>query len=160
MSRLVLLASCLAAASAASACAVDDPGDRSAAELASTGGAIRVLGSGKWFTPLGCPSPDPSTCMRQGHFWVDVEVRNDAYEKQFGVVWIDTVRDDPDAPWHVALGSYEGALAPPYERWGVDVTTGVYGGIEPNPNLRFAAFVEMAGQISWDNNGGADHVVP
>lgn len=157
MSRLLLLA-CLALAPA---CAVDDPGDRSGTtDLASTGGAIRVIGSGKWLTPVGCPSPDPSTCLRQGHFWVDVEIRNDAYDKRFGVVWIDTVRDDPAAPWHVAYGGYEGGATPPYERWGVDVTTGVYGGIEPNPSIRFAAFVEIAGQTHWDNNGGADHQIP
>lgn len=155
------LSSVLFAASVASAAAcVDDPGDRGEIEQPAAGGAIRVLGSGKWFTPAGCPSPDPSTCFRQGHFWVDVEVRNDAFQKRFGVAWIDTVHEDPAAPWHVSLGSFEAPLAIPYERWGVDVATGVYGGIEPNPQIRFAAFVEMNGQTYWDNNDGADYVVP
>jgi hypothetical protein len=143
----------------ASGCVAAEPGDLGSHAGELDGGAIQVLGSGQWFVRVGCPSPDPSTCLDEGHFWVDLRIRNDAYDKRVGLVWIDEVRDDASGPWHVATGSYEAPLGDGFERWGVDVTTGVYGGLEPNPQIRFAAFVEMAGETAWDNNGGADHVI-
>ena len=144
-----------------SAC-VDQAADKAAVDesaLAVTG-AIGVEAGAQWFRKVGCPSPDPATCQSEGHFWIDLAIRNDAYDKRVGVVWIDTVRDDADGAWHSATASYERSLDGGYERWGVDVTTGVFGGIEPKPRIRFAAFVEMGGVTSWDNNGGADHVLP
>jgi len=143
-----------------SACVVQ-PLDEAATDEAALGSApvISVLGGAQWFERVGCPSPDPSTCWTQGHFWVDLSIENAAYDKRVGVVWIDTVREDENGPWHTAMAAYEQPLAAPYERWGVDVATRVFGGIEPKPSIRFAAFVEMNGVTSWDNNGGADHVL-
>lgn len=155
MLRMMLLSSVVLAA------CIDQPADSAAAdtsELAVTG-PIGVEGGGLWFRRVGCPSPDPSTCQTEGHFWIDLAIRNDAYDKRVGVVWRDEIRDSDDLPWHVALASYEQPLGAPYERWGVDVTTGVFGGIEPKPRIRFAAFVEMAGTTSWDNHGGDDYVL-
>ncbi len=123
------------------------------------GGAIGVAGSGMWFRNVGCPSPDPSTCVYEANFWVDLRIRNDAYDKRAGIVWIDRVREDASAPWHVSAARYEGPRDSGYETWGVDVATGVIGGNEPHPQIQFAAFVEMAGNTTWDNNGGADHVI-
>jgi hypothetical protein len=123
-------------------------------------GPIVATAGGQWGRAVSCPSPQPSTCQIERNFWVDLAIRNDAYDKRVGIVWIDTVREDPDGAWHVAYASYEHALEQPYEQWGLDVTAGVYGGIEPAPRIRFAAFVEMGGHTSWDNNGGADHVLP
>jgi hypothetical protein len=40
------------------------------------------------------------------------------------------------------------------------VSTGGKVDIEPNPRIRYAAFVEMSGMTFWDNNGGADHTIP
>lgn len=146
--------------------AAGDGVDRAEGELAGDGdaigdgAAIGVLGGGLWFRDAGCPSPDPSSCLDEGHFWIDLAVRNDAYDKRVGVVWIDEVREDAAAPWHVAEARYEATLDGGGERWGVDVTTGVYGGNEPAPRIRFAAFAEMAGTTHWDNHGGADHVLP
>jgi hypothetical protein len=137
-----------------------EAGDLATGDGAGDGAAIGVLGGGLWFRDAGCPSPDPSTCLDEGHFWIDLAVRNDAYDKRVGVVWIDEVRDDAAAPWHVADARYEATLDGGGERWGVDVTTGVYGGNEPAPRIRFAAFAEMAGATHWDNHGGADHVLP
>ncbi|MGE0396735.1 MAG: hypothetical protein AB7T06_08470 [Kofleriaceae bacterium] len=123
-------------------------------------GAIVATAGGQWGRTAHCPSPAPSTCQIERNFWVDLAIRNDAYDKRVGIVWTDTVRDAADAPWHTAYARYEHALEAPYEQWGVDVTAGVYGAIEPNPHIRFAAFVEMNGQTYWDNNGGADHALP
>jgi hypothetical protein len=158
MSRVLLLSSLVL-----SACVVQ-PLDEASRDEASLGaappaGAISVIAGAQWFERVGCPSPDPATCWTQGHFWVDLAIRNDAYDKRVGVVWIDTVREDEDGPWHTTYAAYEQALDAPYERWGVDVATRVFGGIEPKPRIRFAAFVEMGGVTSWDNNGGADHIL-
>lgn len=158
MLRLLLLAVVL------SACVTEEDTALSAqpgtAATTPTDAAIAYLAGGQWFRSLGCPSSDPSTCQYEGQFWIDLRIRNDAYDKTVGIVWIDEVRDDPSGPWHVAHARYEGPLDAPYEQWGLDVSTGGISGIEPHPRIRFAAFVEMAGTTSWDNNGGADHVVP
>lgn len=151
--------------SVALAACVDQPADPASADESALGaaapsGAIRVEAGGVWTRKAFCPSPDPSTCQIEGHFWVDLAIRNDAYDKRVGIVWIDEIRDINDHPWHVAAARYEQPLDAPYERWGVDVTTGVFGGIEPTPRIRFAAFVEMAGTTSWDNNDGEDHLLP
>ena len=139
-------------------CVTDAATEESSAPIGAQA-AIRVLDAGQWFRQVGCPSPDPSTCQYEGNFWVDLEVRNDAYHKVAGIVWIDTVREDPAGPWHVAQARYETARESPFEQWGVDVSTGGISGIEPHPVIRFAAFVEMDGVTSWDNNGGADHTI-
>ena len=141
----------------ASGCATTGLDEQRESTLA--GGAISVIDSGMWFRNVGCPSPDPSTCLHEANFWIDLRVRNDAYDKHVGIVWIDRVRSDVASPWHVAAAAYEGPQDSGYERWGIDVSTGVIGGNEPHPKIQFAAFVEMAGDIAWDNNGGADHVI-
>jgi hypothetical protein len=144
----------------ASGCATSDVMDEDKASQASeTAGAIGVLGSGNWYRSVGCPSPDPSTCLTEARFWIDLDVRNDAYEKQIGIVWIDRVRDDAAGPWHVTNAVYEGTRPDGRETWGVDVTVRVINGIEPKPQIRFAAFASMNGETSWDNNGGADHAI-
>ena len=141
----------------ASGCASTGVDQQHTSEL--DGGAIAVAGSGLWFRNVGCPSPDPSTCLHEARFWVDLRIRNDAYDKRVGIVWIDRVREDSTAAWHVATASYERALDSGYERWGVDVSTGVIGGNEPHPQIQFAAFVEMNGETAWDNNAGDDHLI-
>lgn len=144
------------------ACAVDpDPTVGQTGDPSSTppDGAIAVIAGDIWYRSLGCPSPDPSTCVREAHFWVDLRIRNDAYDKRAGIVWIDRVRDDASAAWRVATASYEGDRGGGYETWGVDVTASVIGGIEPSPLIELAAFVEMNGTTSWDNNGGANHAL-
>lgn len=143
----------------ASGCATSDLGDETAHQAEATAGAIGVLGSGTWSRSVGCPSPDPSTCHTEAHFWIDLDIRNDAYDKQVGVVWIDRVREDAGGAWHLAPAAYEGTRPDGRETWGVDVTVGVIGGIEPRPVIQFAAFATMGGETAWDNNGGADHVI-
>lgn len=152
---MMLLLGCLA-----SCAELDATSDTRGTLEAEADDAIAVIASGTWSRSLGCPSPDPSTCRHEGRFWIDLAIRNDAYDKRVGVVWIDTLRDDPAGPWHVAPASYEAALGAPFERWGVDATSHVYGDLEPAPRIRFAAFVEMAGETHWDNAGGADHTIP
>ena len=50
-----------------------------------------------------------------------------------------------------ARAVYQGASSPfNLARWGD----------KPVPQIQFAAFVEMAGTTSWDNNGGEDHLLP
>jgi hypothetical protein len=122
-------------------------------------GAIIATAGGQWGRTVHCPSPAPSTCQIERNFWVDIAVRNDAYDKRVGIVWTDLVRDPAGSPWRTAYARYEHSLDTPYEQWGLDVTAGVYGAIEPTPHIQFAAFVEMNGQTYWDNNGGADHTI-
>ncbi|NVB77360.1 MAG: hypothetical protein HOV81_03110 [Kofleriaceae bacterium] len=145
---------------AASGCAVggvDEPSGTSASQLGdSADAAIQLEGGGLWYRRVSCPSPSPATCIDEGHFWVDLAIRNDAYAKRVGIVWTDRVRH---TPWQLATGVYEAPLADGFERWGVDVTTGTMTGIEPHPQIQLAAFVEMAGETHWDNNNGADYTL-
>ncbi len=144
----------------ASGCATTGEGDFGETSTDLDGGAIGVLDGALWYRNIGCPSPDPSTCLHEASFWVDLKIRNDVYDKRVGIVWIDQVRESEAGSWHVADARYEGTRDDGFETWGVDVTVRVINGIEPNPRIRFAAFVEMAGDTAWDNNGGADHVLP
>lgn len=143
----------------APACATSelDTDEQHASALA--GDPIGFVDGGLWYRKVGCPSPDPSTCVHEAMFWVDLKIRNDAYDKRVGIVWIDRVRHDSSAPWRLATASYEGTRGDGYETWGVDVSAGAIGGNEPRPQIQLAAFVEMIGATSWDNNGGADHVI-
>jgi hypothetical protein len=143
----------------ASGCASVGEADYGEALTDLDGGAIGVAGGALWYRKVGCPSPDPSTCMHEASFWVDLRIRNDAYDKQVGLVWIDQVRESETDAWHVATARYEGTRSDGYETWGVDVSVRVINGIEPKPQIRFAAFVEMAGETSWDNHDGADHLL-
>lgn len=141
----------------ASGCATSEVGGEDRTSFASeAAGAIGVLGSGNWYRSLGCPSPDPSTCISEARFWIDLDVRNDAYVKQVGIVWNDRVRD---AVWQPATAVYEGTRPDGRETWGIDVIVRVIGGIEPKPLIRFAAYATMAGETTWDNNDGADYVI-
>jgi hypothetical protein len=130
--------------------------DEQTSSALDSAGPISVAGDGMWFRNVGCPSSDPATCLHEARFWIDLRVRNDAYDKQVGVVWTDRVRE---TSWHVATASYEGPRDDGYETWGVDVSTGVIGGNEPHPQIQFAAYATMNGETTWDNNGGADHLV-
>jgi hypothetical protein len=142
-----------------SGCATSDLMDEGQAQANATAGAVAVLGSGNWYRSVGCPSPDPATCLTEARFWIDLDVRNDAYDKQVAVVWIDRVREDAAGAWHLANAVYEGTRPDGRETWGVDVTVRVISGIEPKPQIRFAASATMAGETFWDNNFGADHVI-
>jgi hypothetical protein len=167
---IVAIAVALVAAFASVGCATDATLDDTAGEIrgplggkadegAVLDGAIVATAGGQWSRAVHCPSPDPSTCRIERNFWIDLAVRNDAYDKRVGIVWTDVVRDAEGTPWRTAYARYEHALGAPYEQWGIDVTAGVYGAIEPSLHIRFAAFVEMNGQTYWDNNGGADHTI-
>lgn len=142
-----------------SGCAVVGAEDGSLEQASATEAPIDLLDGGQWGRHVGCPSPDPATCQSERNVWVDLAIRNDAYDKRVGIVWIDTVRDDANGPWKTAYATYEGARDGGWERWGVDFTAGTYGGLEPRPRIRLAAFVEMNGVTSWDNNGGADYLI-
>lgn len=162
--RLALIA--LLASGCATDAAVDDtvgqirgPLGGTSDESVALDGPIVATAGGQWGRTAHCPSPAPSTCQIERSFWVDLAIRNDAYDKRVGIVWTDTVRDPEGSPWRTAYARYEHSLDEPYEQWGIDVTVGVYGAIEPTPHIRFAAFVEMNGETYWDNNGGVDHAL-
>ena len=98
-----------------------------------TAGPVFVVDANTWTAP---GEGDVGTAP--GHFWVDLSVRNDAYEKEAGVVWTT----DGWQTSHVAPASFEhGALPDGREQWGIDVDLP-----EPAPDLEIAAFVTMAGR--------------
>ncbi len=164
LTALVASLASVASMGCATDAALDDTAGEIRGPLGTTSdvvldGAIVATAAGQWGRTVHCPSPAPSTCVIERNVWVDIAVRDDAYDKRVGIVWTDLVRDPAGSPWHTAYAQYEHALSSPYEQWGVDVTAGVYVAIEPSPHIVFAAFVEMNGQTYWDNNGGADHTI-
>lgn len=140
----LLLAAC-AVACAASGCVPADADPTAGAGRAVTlAGPVRAVDSGSWRTIRGCSAG----CVWSQYFWVDLAVRDDAYDKEVGILWTA----DDWATVHTASASYEADLGDGYERWGVDVDAGLYsdlGGGGPD-DIAFAAFARMAGQTHWD----------
>ncbi|MBK8010395.1 MAG: CBM21 domain-containing protein [Deltaproteobacteria bacterium] len=99
----------------------------------------------------------PSDCTRH-MFWVDIAVRNDAYDKEVGVLFTT----DGWKTSHVSHARYESALGDGYERWGLDeegsVTCRGYGSVS---DVEFAVFAKMGGRSHWDpfNNYHTDGAV-
>ncbi len=102
--------------------------------------AVTVLDSGHWRQILACSG----ICYSRYHFWVDLRVRNDAFDKRIGIRWTD----NGWASVNVAWAQYEGTLADGFERWGIDVKIGE--GQRPPTEIEFAAFAEMNGTTAWD----------
>lgn len=78
-------------------------------------------------------------------FWVDLAVRNDAFEKDVGIVWTS----DGWATSHWTRAVYEGTLPDGRERWGVDVEDFGARGWGSEPEVEYAAFATMGGTTHW-----------
>ena len=76
-------------------------------------------------------------------YWVDLSVKNLAYQKQVGLFWTEdgwqTVR--------VSYAHYKGDLGGGYERWGLDLTGNSASGSPPI--VQYAAFAEMNGDTYY-----------
>ena len=136
VSGLVVLAACDAAPAVPSAPAAIRVG----------ADAVRVLDSGHWRNFLACSAG----CYWNESFWVNLAVRNDAFDKQVAIVW----SDNGWASSHTAYATYEAPLEGGFERWGLDVSLGTFGsapGAPPSPReVVYAAYVRMAGQTTWE----------
>jgi hypothetical protein len=119
--------------------AIDDETTSATAELESA--AIGVRDSGSWYE-YECGQ----TCWRKQSFWIDLDVRDDAYDKEVAIVWTD----DGWETHQVAYAHHEGSLGGGREQWGVDVMLGYFSGPFDRMEVEYAAFVEMAGTTSWD----------
>lgn len=80
---------------------------------------------------------------RDWGYWVDLKVKNLAFEKRVGIVW--TV--DGWATTNTSYALYEGGLDGTYERWGVDLTGRAFSGVAPV--LEYAAFADLNGTRYW-----------
>ncbi len=78
-------------------------------------------------------------------FWIDLSVRNDAPQKEVGVLWTS----DGWQTSHTAQASFELGLSAGRERWGVDVRdfATIWGG--QTVEVEYAAFAKMNGQTYW-----------
>lgn len=117
----------------------DDPAGVLDHELG--GDAIAVRDAGSWYE-YACGY----SCWREQSFWVDLDVRDDAYDKRVGIVWTD----DAWATHHVAYAAYERELGGDREQWGVDVQVGYFTGPFDELEVEYAAFVEIDGVTTWD----------
>ena len=141
----------------AAGCAARAPVDSRRTALGEAGqsaAALYVLDSG-WY---------PGSYIYHGsHYdciWVDLAVRNDAFDKQVGIVWTG----DGWQTSHTAFAGYEGALPDGRERWGLDVRDAVaqIAG-RPRAEVEYAAFATMNGVTSWSpyrNHYIYDRVTP
>jgi Carbohydrate/starch-binding module (family 21) len=112
--------------------------------------AVRVANQGANSVVLGCSG----ICVTRESFWVDLSVRNDAYDKEVAIVW----SSDGWASQHVAYASYEQPLPDGREQWGLDVTLGQFWSGHQRPaEVAYAAYVRMAGTTHWDRAN--DHYV-
>jgi len=134
---------------AVAGCAASEASDAigtNASDLGS-GAPISVEGQGSWYE-YTCGQ----TCWRKQSFWIDLDVRNDAYDKQVAVVWTD----DGWKTQQVAYASYEADLGGGHERWGVDVVEGYFSGPYDRADVEYAAYVVMNGTTSWDPENNHD----
>lgn len=143
LSLLALTAACDAPAGAAGdapeAAAPTSPVS-DAVRAALLEGPVTVLDSGNWSRVLACSG----NCISEYSFWVDVAVRNDAYEKRVGILWTDSGW----ASVNTAYATYEGPLEGGYEKWGIDVIAGQAWSAPRE--IEYAVFVAMNGATAWD----------
>lgn len=115
-------------------------------DLDLQGAPIQVLD----FDPYSIIRSCSAGCVYSEYFWVDVAVRNDAFDKQVAIRWTD----DDWATYTDTPLQYEGSLQGGFERWGTDVELGLFStGAVFNPppeEVEFAAYVTMNGQTWWD----------
>ncbi|TNF38426.1 MAG: hypothetical protein EP329_00520, partial [Deltaproteobacteria bacterium] len=114
-----------------------------AATAAALGDApVQVLDTGHWSKTVACSG----FCVNEVHFWVDLKVRNDAYQKEVGILWTD----NGWASVKTAMAVYEKPLEDGWEQWGVDVTVGTMASYMTPHEIEVAAFARMAGAAYWD----------
>lgn len=75
-------------------------------------------------------------------YWIDLRVKNLAYDKEVGVIWTE----DDWKTAHVAHAHFKHDLCDGYERWGLDLT-GWTSATRP-PVIHYATFAKMNG-IAW-----------
>ncbi len=135
------------------ACAADDVASVAvtlAASAASADDAVHVADQGYNSVILGCSG----LCVTRESFWVDLSLRNDAYDKEVAIVW----SSDAWASKNISYARFERALPDGREQWGVDVTLGQFWSGHGRPaEVAYAAYVRMAGQTHWDREN--DHYV-
>ncbi len=89
------------------------------------------------------PSGPSRRYYRDWGYWVDLSVKNLAFEKRVGIVW--TI--DGWKTTNTTYAQYEGRLDGTHERWGVDLTGRTFSG--DAPTLEYAAFAAMNGTTYW-----------
>lgn len=101
--------------------------------------------------------------LRGDGYWVDVLVQNIGYHKEVGVVFQQGAK-----PWQYVPAMYAYTLAPGWEVWRAQevLAYGQSSATLNHPFIDYAGPVRMAlnyrvnGQSYWDNNHGADYLVP
>ncbi len=111
--------------------------------------AVETIGHGHWSEFGGCSA----WCFYTNWFWVDIDVRNDAYDKEVGILWTS----DGWATVHTALATFEYTLNTSHERWGVDVQLPSSAHAPSIPTVEFAVFATMNDTTYWDP--GNNHTV-
>ncbi len=106
-----------------------------------TNPAVVVDGSGHWRESL-CGT----SCWWKQFFWVDLDVRNDGYDKQVAILWTDDKWDTS----HVKYASYEADRGNGRETWGADVEVGIFPKSNPGIEVEYAVYVKMAGATHWE----------
>ncbi|MDX9724211.1 MAG: carbohydrate-binding protein [Myxococcota bacterium] len=122
----------------------EDSGEpyQSAAAPLEIDGPVGVVDSGYWTRVLGCSG----ICVLELNFWVDLAVRNDAFQKDVGILWTA----DGWATVNTAHAVYEGPLEAGYERWGLDLSVGQYLSYSIPNEIEYAVFATMGGVTHWD----------
>jgi len=109
-------------------------------------GPVSVMAHGHWTKDVFCYLG----CTYEQYFWVDLRVRNDAYQKSVGVRWTP----DQWASYQDATATFAETLADGYERWHVEVKVGTfrtgYNAVPRPEEIELAAFAQMNGVTSWD----------
>lgn len=109
---------------------------------ALSNGVVKVIDQGNWSELLACSGQ----CEQRFHFWADLSVRNDAYQKDVGALW----SKDGWATSQTAHASYVADLGGGFEKWHVEAVIGE--GTSQPAEVEFAAFATMNGTTSWDGN--------
>lgn len=130
----------------------------SALEHRDDNSVVSRLGDGLFKNDTGFEvTTTPSGPSRRAYvdwgYWIDLDVKNLAFEKQVGIVW----SADGWLTTNTARAEYEGGLGGNRERWGVDLGGRSFSGAPPV--IEYATFAEMNGVRYWGKQGNSQNYV-
>ncbi len=93
---------------------------------------------------LGCAA---GMCASAVSLELDVNVRNDAFQKEIGIIWTT----DHWATQFTSFAQFKKSLVGNHEVWSASIGVGVSDPNHPAPaDVEFAVYAKMNGRTSWD----------
>ena len=121
---------------------------------------VELIAAGQWQSNYSAPSGIRYGWFWDANLWIDIAVKNIAFDKVVGVRWTT----DGWRTVHDTRATYEKSLSGSYEQWGVDLTPAAkiqscFWCNPASPKLEYAIYATQGGKTDWDSNGGQNHAV-